>query len=537
MASSTDEETRAFFQRRLGMFGLMAGSFFVAILAIRVVLTIATDRVPFLAHPSMLGHLGAAMAFVGAWGVARGKPRAMRTLRRVEAAVVLVASGATVVMSLSIPVMGHPQKIVLLALSLGLFVRVIYIPSSAKRTFWLMLSVAAMAIPGAYFSVIWNTPQGFLELMEVLGGTDATAEQLAIGWALESAFYWAFVIGLCTAGSQVVYGLRREVRNTKKLGQYTLERLLGEGGMGAVYRANHAMLRRPTAVKLLLPDKAGHQALARFEREVQLTAQLTHANTITVFDYGRTPEGTFYYAMELLDGATVGDIVEVGGPQSAERVRHILAACAGALAEAHSIGLIHRDVKPGNIMLCSQGGESDVPKVLDFGLVKQLGADVSSSLSASTAVVGTPLYLSPEAVISAESLDGRADIYALGAVGYYLLTGQHVFDGGNVIEVCMKHVNEVPMPPSERLGAPVHPGLEALVLHCLKKSPDDRPQTAKELRDALVALEGLPRWDGTWWWDEYAPAVAELRGEKTASALAHTIDVDMFARSDRKVPS
>jgi len=533
---ASDEEAREFLQRRLRKFGLIAGNFFLVAWLIRLVGGLAEGYGVRLISVSMGGHLAASLALLAAWVVARGKPRSMGTLRFVEAATILEASLAMVIMALDIPIIGHPHKIVLVAVSFGLFVRVIYIPSSPKRTFWLMSAVSVMAVVGTYVTVMLNaTPEVMAALAVMVEASDigpiaVTASEMAVGWAFEVALYWGFAVGLCTAGSQVIYGLRREVRHSKRLGQYTLESLLGEGGMGAVYRASHAMLRRPTAIKLLLPDKAGEDALVRFEREVQLTARLTHANTITVFDYGRTPDGLFYYAMELLDGATVADVVELTGPQPPERVRHILSACAGALAEAHDIGLIHRDVKPGNIMLCTQGGEADVPKVLDFGLVKQLGANVSNSLSASTTIVGTPLYLSPEAVTSANLLDHRADIYALGAVGYYLLTGRHVFEGGNIIEVCMKHVGEAPIPPSDRLGEPVHPALEALVLRCLAKLPGERPQNARELREALLEISDLPRWNGAWWWDEHGATIADVHTERQASSLNETIDIDMLAR-------
>ncbi len=234
--------------------------------------------------------------------------------------------------------------------------------------------------------------------------------------------------------------------------------------MGIVYRASHAMLRRPTAIKLLPADRAGNETLARFEKEVQLTASLTHPNTVTIFDYGRTPDGIFYYAMELLDGATLADVVEVDGPQPAARVAQILGQAAGALAEAHAVKLIHRDVKPANIMLVEQGGKPDVAKVLDFGLVKELDATASPELTQIDAVTGTPQYMAPESIRAPDEVDARSDIYALGAVGYFLLTGEHVFTADTVVEVCAKHLNDEPVAPSERLGAAVPADLETLIL-------------------------------------------------------------------------
>ena len=226
-------------------------------------------------------------------------------------------------------------------------------------------------------------------------------------------------ITVASAGSAVIYGLRRQVSDARRLGQYTLEEKIGEGGMGAVYRAHHALLRRPTAIKLLLPERVGADNLARFEREVQHMSQLTHPNTVAVFDYGRSPDGVFYYAMEYLDGARPRAArARVDGPQPRGARRPHPAQVCGALAEAHARGLIHRDIKPANIILCERGGVPDVAKVVDFGLVKEI-EDASVGLSHEASLVGTPHYLAPEAVRSIRSSRTRAaDLYALGAVGY-----------------------------------------------------------------------------------------------------------------------
>jgi serine/threonine-protein kinase len=192
------------------------------------------------------------------------------------------------------------------------------------------------------------------------------------------------------------------------------------------FRASHAMLRRPTAVKLLRPDLAGEDALQRFEREVQLTSQLTHPNTIAIYDYGRTPDGTFYYAMEFLDGMHLETLVSRHGPQGAPRVIHILSQVCGSLAEAHEHGLIHRDIKPANIILCERGNQHDVAKVVDFGLVKNIEAPDDIAISAATTITGTPLFMSPETIKSPDRVDGRNDLYSVGAVGYYLLTGKQL---------------------------------------------------------------------------------------------------------------
>jgi serine/threonine-protein kinase len=234
---------------------------------------------------------------------------------------------------------------------------------------------------------------------------------------------------------------------------------------------------------------------------------LTHPNTVTVFDYGRTTDGVFYYAMELLEGATLDEIVEVDGPQPAERVIHLLEQAAGSLAEAHDAGLIHRDVKPGNILVVDRGGISDLVKVVDFGLVKDVGlggeATSEPALTRTDAITGTPLYIAPETVTAPETVDGRTDLYALGAVGYWLVTGTHVFGGKSILEVCGHHLHSVPDPPSARLGAPVASDLEAVLLACLAKRPEDRPASAHVLRDRLRACAAAGRWTNAraaqWW--------------------------------------
>jgi serine/threonine-protein kinase len=316
-----------------------------------------------------------------------------------------------------------------------------------------------------------------------------------------------------------------------ELGQYTLESKIGEGGMGEVYRARHGMMRRPSAIKLLRADRAGEIDLRRFEREVQLTARLTHPNTITIFDYGRTHDGVFYYAMELLDGATLQRIVSIAGAQPAGRVVRILAMVCGALTEAHAIGLIHRDIKPANIMLCTQGGERDVVKLLDFGLVKEFQVGPAVQLTGASMVVGTPQYLAPESIREPDSADPRTDIYALGAVAYYLLAGVHVFDGKSIVEVCSQHLHQEPEPLSAR-GLAVPAELEAVVLACLHKDPARRPQTAAELRRRVEACPVDP-WDSAKalaWWREYQPDLEDDGVQRTADAM--TIAVDGANRSE-----
>ncbi len=310
-----------------------------------------------------------------------------------------------------------------------------------------------------------------------VAATQAILPQIA-AWSLGAA-----VLALGAAVACLGFGSA----GPRRFGPYTLDEKIGEGGMGVVFRARHELLRRPTAVKLLAADRAREEDLRRFEREVQLTSLLTHPNTISIYDFGRTPEGSFYYAMEYVDGCDLETLVQREGSQDPARVAHLLAQLASALSEAHRAGLVHRDVKPANVMVCDRGGALDVVKVLDFGLTKEMGgSDVTRTDE--HRIVGTPLYLSPEAVVAPESVDARSDLYALGAVGYFLLTGTAPFAGENPVDVCFQHLHATPVPPSERLGAEVPAVLEALILECLEKSAERRPASAADVEARLAPL-------------------------------------------------
>ena len=281
--------------------------------------------------------------------------------------------------------------------------------------------------------------------------------------------------------------------------------------MGVVYRATHAMLKRPAAIKLLLKERTSEADLVRFEREVQLTSRLAHPNTVSIFDYGRTSEGVFYYAMEFLDGMDLDRLIKSEGPLAPPRAIRILAGVCGALEEAHALGLVHRDIKPANIVLTERVDEPDVVKVVDFGLVRPLGGHQGAASDFKAALIGTPLYLAPEAATSPETVDGRADLYAVGAVAYFLLTGKPVFEAATVVELCSRHLLEQPMAPSKRLGTPMSADIEALVLACLAKDREARPQSAAALRAALLACEDAARYDpqaARAWWNTRG---AELR--------------------------
>jgi eukaryotic-like serine/threonine-protein kinase len=322
---------------------------------------------------------------------------------------------------------------------------------------------------------------------------------------------------------------RKAVLEARQLGQYSLDEQIGAGAMGVVYRAHHDMLQRPTAVKLLNVEKTTDKAIVRFEREVRLTSQLNHHNTIAIYDFGQTPEGIFYYAMEYLDGITLEDLVGRFGPLLEGRVIRILAQLCGSLTEAHGIGLIHRDVKPANIILNRRGGMCDVVKLLDFGLVKAVDGEREAGLTAAGALTGTPLYMSPEGVQEPDTVDARSDIYSLGAVGHFLLTGLPLFDGTSAIDICMHQVNTPPQSPSTRLGRSVAADLEAVLMSCLEKNPQDRPQTTRDLAQQLAACGDAQAWttaDAEVWWGEYAPSTSPPSASQPTAAdtFAQTLD-------------
>ncbi len=294
-----------------------------------------------------------------------------------------------------------------------------------------------------------------------------------------------------------IVDLERDVADAQKLGQYTLVEKIGAGGMGAVYRASHAMLRRPTAIKLVQPEIMGEASLARFEREVQLTSTLTHPNVITVYDYGRTDGGTFYYVMEYVEGADLGVVVGTTGPLGTGRAVHVLAQLASALAEAHRRGLVHRDVKPANVLL-THTYAPDVVKVVDFGLVKDVsGLEPQLSLAdAGMIVSGTPAYMSPESITTPAAADMRSDVYSLGCLAYFLVAGVQVFSADTAMEMWAHHLRTVPIAPSTRTGREIAKPLEDLIRACLAKAPEERPAMA----DVAAMLE---RWGSEPWaaWD------------------------------------
>ncbi len=467
------------------------------------------------AAPHELVHVCALVLASATWLRCRRKPMSVRTLEILDACLTVLICVLYALLGFTAAVSLGVGFTVLLAMTYTLVGRSILVPSAFSRTLWISIFGATPAI--AYF-VTAGAPPG-------------SAENPFI-FILFATMWCVFAVFTAAANSRQLYGLRAKIREIGKLGQYTLEEKLGEGGMGVVHRATHAMLRRPAAIKLLLKDRASEKDQVRFEREVQLTSRLRHPNTISIFDYGRTADGVFYYVMEYLDGMDLDRLVKTVGPIEPPRAIHILAQVAGALAEAHALGLIHRDIKPANIVLTERADEPDVVKVVDFGLVRSLESGHNESVAANV-VTGTPMYLSPEAISAPETIDGRADIYALGAVAYFLVTGEHVFEGGTILELCSRHLVTPPIAPSARLGRPLPTDLEALILKSLAKERDDRPASAVALRTALLGCADATKYDpraASSWWAAHRAAAPGTAHRGDISASAPTMAVDLRGR-------
>ena len=371
--------------------------------------------------------------------------------------------------------------------------------SVATLVVWVLLSLVMVAIPV---------------------GLETAIEELTVAVLLSTVFPSLLCVGIGYMASRQIQQLSQRLDEARELGSYRLIEKLGSGGMGEVWLAQHEMLARPAAIKLLRnirsdpDDPRTTTLLERFEREVQATSQLRSPHTVEVYDYGFTSDGVFYYVMELLDGTDLEDLVAATGPQPAARVIEVLRQAAVSLAEAHSLGLVHRDVKPANVMICRIGLEEDFVKILDFGLVK---ADAASqegpALTAEFSFAGTPAYAAPEvAKNGAKQATGQSDLYSLGCVGYWLLTGQQVFPGGTPIQILSKHISDPPPPPSQHLPAPLPSDLENLIMRCLEKDPTARPAGATGFLADLERCVVPETWNQTAarvWWQRHG---ATLRG-------------------------
>jgi hypothetical protein len=373
----------------------------------------------------------------------------------------------------------------------------VVVPTPPRRAFIAALA-SVSAVPVVYAAAIATGTAFFLP------------DQLQFFFGL--VFPYLLVVVMAYGGARVVYSLGTEVSRARELGSYRLVERLGQGGMGEVWKAQHRLLARPAAIKLIRPllDADGRPGISedaqrRFEREAQVIARLRSPHTVNLFDFGIAADGGFYYVMELLEGLDAETLVRRTGPIPPARAIHLLRQVCHSLSEAESCGLVHRDIKPANIFLCHYGEEFDFVKVLDFGIVKptQDMADTGVALTRELAIHGTPAFIAPEQALGDANLDGRADIYAVGCVGYWLLTGQLVFEAPTPMALLLHHTQTPPVPPSARTELPIPEALDRLILACLAKDRAHRPQSARELSQRLADIEGADDWTEDlareWW--------------------------------------
>jgi eukaryotic-like serine/threonine-protein kinase len=503
----------AFVQARLALLGktvfLLAGGFFTVI-NILLVAGGGFAVLPALVTQANIWHFLAASMMGVLWGVARLRPWSIRTLGMLDAGSLLLAGVGLALMA------AQPDEKQLMAglfaLTVTMMARAVLIPSTARRTFVLSWLAATPLLVVSYAfhepSAMPGFAAGFPKLLTTV-----------------NALLWmSIATTLSTVTSKTIYGLRQQVREASEVGQYTLEEKIGSGGMGEVWKARHRMLIRPAAVKLVsarelgsAPGRDPELRLRRFEREARATAGLKSPHTVELYDFGVTDDGSLYYVMELLDGMDLDTLVGRFGPMPAERAIHLLLQVCASLEDAHQNGLVHRDIKPANLIVSRVGGEWDFVKVLDFGLVKLESTreenESQLNLTDDGNVSGTPGYIAPE-VVMGRATDHRVDLYALGCVGFWLVTGALVFEGPGAIKVMFDHVNTAPPAPSTRSKHALPPEFEALILECLAKDPAERPPSAAALKQRLQAIHVAEPWTherAEHWWSEHAPERASTR--------------------------
>jgi len=393
--------------------------------------------------------------------------------------------------------------------------------STPEGVSWICILVLLIPI------VVPNTPRRILVATLVAAAMDPLFFYGAVYWRTRELLpadhvllWWPNFIcaALAVVPARLLERLTRQVERARELGSYQMLERIGSGGMGEVWKARHQMLARPAAIKIIRPANLGGDAssaratLRRFEREAKATAALESPHTIEIYDFGIDRDGSFYYVMEMLWGFDLESLVQRFGPLPSERVVHLLAQACHSLEDAHRSGLVHRDVKPANIFTCRKAQDYDFVKVLDFGLVKSgdMTSAPASMLTLQGSAPGTPGFMAPEQLLG-EDIGPAADIYALGCVGYWLLTGKLVFDADTTMKMLVSHVQDTPVPPSKRTELALSPDLEQLLLACLEKKPAARPESARELGRLLRACRTESAWDeerSRSWWSSYAPEIA-----------------------------
>jgi eukaryotic-like serine/threonine-protein kinase len=491
-----------FVRERLALLGrtlfLVSFGFYLFLLA-SLTLIGGAPFVTVVRGPVALGHLCASLTMALLWLVASRARLSLWSLGALDAVSFLVAGCLLSLMTIQ----DEGQILqVLLALTVTVMVRAILMPSRPGRT---ALISALVFAPTVVVCIARHHPTAFLP------GFSPGYQKLHM--SLNTVLWSVLGTTLATIVSRVLYGLRRQVAEAAELGQYLLEERIGGGGMGEVWRARHRLLIRPAAIKLIRPRALGAMSadpellVRRFEREARATAALTSPHTVQLYDFGVTDDGRLYYVMELLDGLDLDTLVRRHGRLPPERVVHILRQVCSALQDAHVNGLVHRDIKPANVVVSRAGTTFDFVKVLDFGLVRLDSARVAGkdaiNLSAEDSWSGTPGYMAPEVVLGAADTDHRVDLYALGCVAYWLLTGKMVFEGENVMQVMMQHAQTTPTRPSVRVEVSLPAPLEDLVMECLQKDPASRPASAEAVSARLDQVPLASVWTAEraeeWW--------------------------------------
>jgi serine/threonine-protein kinase len=504
-----------FVRERLALVGktlfLVSFGFYLFLLASMVLF----GGAPFLAvvtGPVASGHLAASSTMGLLWLLASRARLSVRSLGALDAICFVVACAFLSIMTIH----DEGQILqVLLALIVTVMIRAILVPSRPGRT----MVVSALAfLPTVVVCIAQHHPTALLP-----GFTAAYQKQYM---TLNTVLWSVLGTTLATITSRVTYGLRRQVAEANELGQYVLEEKIGGGGMGEVWRAHHRLLIRPAAIKLIRPQMSGDPTLLlrRFEREARATAALRSPHTVQLYDFGATEDGRLYYVMELLDGLDLDTLVKQYGPLPAERVVHILRQVCSSLQDAHVNGLVHRDIKPANVVVSRAGTTFDFAKVLDFGLVKLDTTEKSETarkagnrdarLTTEGSTSGTPAFMAPEVVLGVADTDHRVDLYALGCVGYWLLTGKLVFGGKSAVEVMFHHAHTPAPRPSTRSELPIPARLEDLVMECLEKEPARRPASAEAVSTRLDAVSLESAWTverAERWWAMHRPLPADAR--------------------------
>ena len=468
---------------------------------------------PFIAvvrAPAAVGHI-LASATMGVLWVVTGRTRlSLKTLGSLDAVSMGLAGLFLSFMSL----VDEGQILqTLLALTVTVMIRAILLPSRPRRT---MLLSALVFAPTIVVCIGSHHPTAFLP--------GFTPGYQKLHMSLNTVLWSVLGTTLATIVSRVIYGLRQQVAEASELGQYILEGRIGGGGMGEVWRARHRLLIRPAAIKLIRPEALGtmaadsHLLMRRFEREARATAALRSPHTVQLYDFGTTEDGRLYYVMELLDGLDLDSLVREFGPLPAERAVRILRQVCSSLQEAHRNGLVHRDIKPANVVVSRVGTTFDFVKVLDFGLVKldtvrRAEDEAVAKLSTEGSTSGTPAFMAPEVILGEASTDHRVDLYALGCVAYWLVTGKLVFEG-NALQVMAQHAQAPPPVPSSRVELPIPALLETLIMDCLEKDPARRPPTAEAVSDRLNAIPLASTWTAEraeQWWATHRPTPPDAR--------------------------